>query len=192
VRAKTKTITRQDIFHYVYAVLHHPAYRETYRLNLKREFPRIPFYADFWQWAAWGQALMELHLTYETVDPFPLDRHDLDPDATRQAYKARLKPDKTQGTIQLDTLTTLSGIPPAAWDYQLGNRSALEWVLDRYKERKPKDPTIRDKFNTYRFLDYKEQVIDLLMRVTTVSVETMRIVGEMEAVEGANSDPKGF
>ncbi len=52
------------------------------------------------------------------------------------------------GEIELDTLTTLAGVPPAAWEYKLGNRSAIEWVLDRYKERKPRDPTIREKFNT--------------------------------------------
>ena len=63
---------------------------------------------------------------------------------------------------------------------RLGNRSALDWVLDQYKEKKPKDPTIREKFNTYRFGDYKEKVVDLLMRVTTVSVETMHIVRAME------------
>ena len=65
---------------------------------------------------------------------------------------------------------------------RLGNRSALDWVLDQYKEKKPKDPTIREKFNTYRFGDYKEKVVDLLMRVTTVSVETMHIVRAMELV----------
>lgn len=64
-----------------------------------------------------------------------------------------------------------------AWDYKLGNRSALEWVLDQYKEKKPSDPTIAERFNTYRFADYKEHVIDLLQRLCTVSVETMRIVG---------------
>lgn len=68
---------------------------------------------------------------------------------------------------------------PIAWEYKLGNRSAIEWVLDRYKERKPRDPTIREKFNTYRFADYKEEVIDLLGRVTAVSVATMEIIGEM-------------
>jgi predicted helicase len=62
----------------------------------------------------------------------------------------------------------------------LGNRCALEWILDQYKEKKPKDPTIAEKFNTYRFADYKEQVIDLLMRVCTVSVETMNIIKKME------------
>ena len=75
---------------------------------------------------------------------------------------------------------TLTGIPPEAWDYRLGNRSALEWILDQYKEKKPKDPTIREKFNTYRFADYKEKVIDLLMRVTTVSVKTVAVVESMK------------
>ena len=69
--------------------------------------------------------------------------------------------------------------PAVAWAYKLGNRSALEWVLERHKETTPKDATIREKFNTYRFADHKERVIDLLARVTTVSVETMRIVGAM-------------
>ena len=59
--------------------------------------------------------------------------------------------------------------------------SGLEWILDHYKEKKPKDPTIREKFNTYRFADYKEKVIDLLARVTTVSVETVRIVQAMRS-----------
>ena len=79
--------------------------------------------------------------------------------------------------------TTLSGIPAAAWTYRLGNRSGLEWILDQYKEKKPKDLTIAAKFNTYRFKDYKEKVIDLLARVTRVSVETMAIVEAMKAAK---------
>lgn len=77
-------------------------------------------------------------------------------------------------------MTTLEGVPKIAWEYRLGNRSALEWILDQYKEKKPKDPTIAARFNTYRFADYKEQVIDLLQRVCTVSVETMKIIHKME------------
>lgn len=178
---KDKTITRLNIFHYVYAVLHHPAYREKYKLNLKREFPRIPFYEDFGQWAEWGKTLMDLHLNYETIDPYPLQRVDAKADSGKPpvAPKAKLKTDKLAGTIELDTVTTLSGIPVAVWDYKLGNRSALEWVLEYHKERKPRDPTIREKFNTYRFADYKEQVIELLQRVCTVSVETMKIIAAM-------------
>lgn len=172
-----RRISKDDIFHYVYGVLHDPVYRETYAINLKREFPRIPFYPDFWAWAAWGERLMALHIGYETVEPWPLTRHDL-PEHEGDPIP-KLKADKDNGTIQLDSRTTLSGIPPAAWSYRLGNRSGLEWVLDQYKEKKPKDPTIAAKFNTYRFKDYKEQVVDLLARVTRVSVETMEVIALM-------------
>jgi predicted helicase len=167
-------------------VLHDPIYREKYALNLKREFPRIPFHADFWQWAAWGEALMNLHIGYEAVAPFALIRADVT-DAKAQAAslapKAMLRADTGTGAITLDSETTLTGVPPEAWTYKLGNRSALEWILDQYKEKKPKDPTIREKFDTYRFADYKEKVIDLLMRVTTVSSETVAITQKMKAAK---------
>ena len=211
-----KSITKEDVFHYVYAVLHDPVYREKYKLNLKREFPRIPFYADFRQWAAWGKQLMDLHIGYETANPFPLEvvrsrKTDLHEAKKQKAIdeslasepmteygfkpkiKVKLKADKEHGIIELDDLSLLKGIPKEAWAYKLGNRSALEWVLDQYKEKKPKDPTIREKFNTYRFADYKEHVIDLLKRVCTVSVGTMDVVRGMEKTHsrgdiGANFD----
>lgn len=176
---RDKKIGKRDIFHYVYAVLHHPAYREKYALNLKLDFPRIPFYENFAQWASWGRALMDLHVHYEQVEPYPLERKELDPQANRKAVVARLMARKEQGIIEVDTLTTLKGVPPEAWEYRLGTYTALEWVLERYKEKTPKDITIREKFNTYRFADYKEEVIDLLGRVCAVSVETMRIIGQM-------------
>lgn len=178
---KDSTITKLDIFHYAYAVLHNPAYRTKYELNLKREFPRLPFYEDFHQWVNWGKQLMDLHINYETVEPYPLKRIDL-PLAKNdnRTPKAKLKADTINGTIILDDVTTLEGIPKIAWEYRLGNRCALEWILDQYKEKKPKDPTIAEKFNTYRFADYKEQVIDLLQRVCTVSVETMQIIQQIE------------
>ncbi len=70
--------------------------------------------------------------------------------------------------------------PKEAWEYLLGNRSAVEWVLEQYKESKPKDPTIREQFNTYQFADYKEEVVALIEKVVTVSVETMKIVEQMK------------
>lgn len=169
-------ITKENIFHYTYAVLHHPHYRSKYELNLKREFPRLPFYEDFHQWTTWGNALMDLHLNYETIEPYGLQRVEI---ATKDNPKAKLKADKTKGVISLDENTQLTGVPALAWDYKLGNRSALEWILDQYKEKKPKDPTIAQLFNTYKFADYKEQVIDLLQRVCTVSIETIRIIQQM-------------
>jgi predicted helicase len=125
---------------------------------------------------------MDLDIGYETVAQAKLKRTDMPDEKARKAGlspKAMLKADKETGQIVLDSETTLSGVPPKTWDYKLGNRSALEWILDQYKEKKPKDPTIREKFDTYRFADYKEKVIDLLLRVTTVSLETERIVEAM-------------
>ena len=79
--------------------------------------------------------------------------------------------------------TAITGVPAGAWDYRLGNRSAIDWVLDQHKEKKPRDPTIREKFNTYRFADYKESMIELLAKVVQVSVETNAITAEMAALD---------
>ncbi len=206
-------ITDEDIFAYVYAMLHDPAYRQRYEIDLRREFPRVWFHDDFHWWADQGRQLLHLHINFESIDPYPLRRADSTP-ARRGAAAARvdstpalpdsrsarpepptarpepvegrtprtiLRADQEAGTIRLDDHTTLTGVPPEAWAYRLGSRSALEWVLDQYRERKPRDPTIRERFNTYRFADYKERVIDLLGRVCNVSVQTTQIVNQLAA-----------
>ena len=195
-------ITAADIFAYTYAVLHDPVYRHDYQVDLRREFPRLPLYHDFDQWAKMGHELLNLHLAYETAPPYPLQRQDKDapqdnaasprpangppappprPANGRPAQPPRpiLRANPAQGTITLDSQTTLAGIPDAAWRYRLGPRSALEWILDQYKERHPRDPTIKERFNTYRFADHKESVIDLLQRICTISVATMDVVDGM-------------
>ena len=127
-----------------------------------------------------GQELLDLHVGFEQAEPYPLERVDLEAEPSRAVLRA----DKEKGTIILDDKTTLRGVPLEAWEYQLGSRSALEWVLDQYKERKPRDPTIAERFNTYRFVDHKERVIDLLRRVCAVSVKTVEIVGRMAYWDG--------
>lgn len=180
---KSSQITKQNILNYVYAVLHHPTYRNKYERNLKKEFPRIPLYKDFWQWCEWGKYLMEMHINYEKVSLYPLERVNSDPEILRKPYVPKLRSRKENGIIEIDTITTLKGIPDEVWDYQLGTYSAIEWILERYKEKTPKDPTIREQFNTYKFIDYKEQVIDLICRVCTLSVETMKIMNQMASIE---------
>ena len=185
---KPAAISKEGIFHYVYAVLHDPVYREKYALNLKREFPRIPLYGStvehFEQWAKWGAGLMSMHIGYEHVNRWPLNRIDT-PDAkaraANQSPKCILKSEPDAGRIVIDSETVLDGIPTEAWAYKLGNRSALDWVLDQHKERKPKDPTIREKFDTYRFANHKDRVITLLARVARVSVDTVALVGAMKS-----------
>ena len=179
-------ITAEDIFAYTYAVLHDPEYREKYAVDLLREFPRLPLYHDFDSWARMGRELLDLHLGFESAQPYGLERVETDMD--RQdgpdmiSPRVVLRADKERGAIFLDARTTLTGVPESAWRYRLGNRSALEWVLDQYKERKPRDPTIAAKFNTYRFADHKERVIDLLQRVCTVSVKTVAITAPLPPV----------
>jgi predicted helicase len=178
---KKAGVTKDAIFAYCYAVLHDPVYREKYALNLKREFPRIPFYDDFAKWAGWGERLLDLHIGYEQAKPFKFTRIDTpNPKRTKGSHpKPKLKSDPEKGLVIVDEDTQLTGIPPEAWDYRLGNRSAIDWVLDQHKEKTPRDPTVREKFNTYRFADYKESMIDLLARVITVSLETVKITNAM-------------
>ena len=170
-----ESISAEDIFAYTYAVLHDPEYREKYAVDLSREFPRLPFYPDFRAWVRIGQTLLDLHIGFESVEPYSLSRDD----TNAAPGKPSLKADMDTGVIVLDKRTRLTGVPKIAWEYRLGSRSAIEWVLDQYKERKPKDPTIAARFNTYRFADYKDRVIDLLGRVCTVSVRTMELIDSM-------------
>ncbi len=114
-------ITAEDIFAYTHAVLHDPVYRHDYRVDLLREFPRLPLYPDFHHWAEMGRKLLDLHIGFESAEPYPLERHDregVDP------KRAILRADKSGEAITLDERTTLAGIPERAWEYQLGSRSA--------------------------------------------------------------------
>lgn len=173
-----KKISKQDIFYYVYAVLHDKFYLKTYEINLKRELPRIPLNDNFNKWVSWGKELMNLHIEYETAAPYKLQIVNKKIDE-KFGIKTILRANKETGIITLDEKTEIIGIPNQAWEYQLGSRSALEWILDQYKEKKPTDATIAEKFNTYKFADYKEHLIDLIKRVCTVSVKTVEIVKEM-------------
>lgn len=177
---KNNTINKIDIFYYVYGVLNNPNYRSKFKKELTNYEARIPLYQDFSRWVNFGKELLDLHINFENVKPFPLGRIDKDPENIRLVNKPILIARNEVNSIEIDTLTKLTQIPEEAWNYKVGTYSAMEWVLDRYKERNSRYETIREKFDTYRFSDYKEHVIDLLMRVCTVSVETMRIVREME------------
>jgi predicted helicase len=176
-------LSKDAIFNYVYGVLHDPIYKTEYAADLRKKFPRLPFKEDFWRWADWGAELMALHLGFATANPWPLKRVEKPPTLSLKGGKtpdAILRADRDAGTVRIDSETTLRGIPPEAWQYKLGNRSAVEWVLDQFKERKSRDPVIVQKnFNTYEFADHKEAVIELLGRVTRVSVETVTILEEM-------------
>ncbi|MCS3859452.1 putative helicase [Salinibacter ruber] len=173
------SISKWDIFHYVYAVLHAPRYRDRYQENLKQQLPRIPYSpskSTFWQLVDAGEQLAGLHLGYEDAEPFELDEVE-DENAEYEWRVEKMKfADDDQTVLKYNDFLSLHGIPERAHDYQLGNRSALEWLVNQYRVRTynrydithdPNDP------------DDKWHIVDLIKRVTTVSVKTVDIVNDL-------------
>lgn len=174
------TITAADMLPYAYAVLHDPVYHYDLKDDPTRELPHLPLYRHFGHWAKLGRKLLELHTNFMTANPYLLKRVDA-PNPLHEVILQANAQDKERGIIRIDDQTTLSGVPPEAWRHQLGEQTALEWVLNRYKARKPIDPT-----GAYRFVDHKKRLIDLLMRICAVSVETMYIVDSMAYWQDGN------
>lgn len=201
------SITKEDIFYYVYAVLHNPVYRKKYEIDLKQDYPRVPYYNDFARWRDWGKELMELHIGFETVSAYPGIEIVLAPAKAKEmkTHSAGYAKDQNgdrvfDGTVTFSDGSGLKGIPAEVFAYRLGNKSAIEWILDQYvapsyptdeeihsgkvKKFREDQRVLRDNFNTFRFADYKDTVIDLIRRVTTVSLRTVEVQKEMEKEEG--------
>ncbi|HYX72033.1 MAG TPA: type ISP restriction/modification enzyme, partial [Nitrososphaera sp.] len=172
---KDKSISKLDIFHYVYALLHHPTYRTTYAANLKRELPRIPFVkslADFRALVSAGARLADLHVNYEAQPEYPLERVE-EETATLDWRVERMRLSKDKSSIVYNDFLTLKGIPAEAFEYRLGNRSALEWVIDQYQVSTDRRSGITNDPNRD---DDPEYIVKLIGKVTTVSVETVKVV----------------
>jgi predicted helicase len=170
-------VTKRDIFHYVYAVLHHSEYRKKYAANLRRELPRIPFAPDFAAFAETGRKLAELHIGYESQKEYPLKRVET-PGARLDLRVERMKLSKDKTALAYNSYLTLNGIPPEVSEYRLGNRSALEWVIDQYRvERDKTDPEkiVSDPNRS----DDEGYILRLVGQVVTVSVETVKLVHDL-------------
>lgn len=187
-----RAIDREEIFFYVYGVLHSEQYRDTYEDNLIKERPRIPMPKDADQFDAFvsaGRSLSELHLNYETVEPYPIDeicsRPDLKPEELYKVVKMTFP--KGQGvldrpsTIYYNDYIMLTGVPNETWDYMLSGKPALYWIMDRYRVTRDKESGIVNDPNEYS--GDPRYIIDLLKRVITVSLETLKIVGTLPNLE---------
>jgi len=179
-------LTKWDIFHYVYALLHHPTYRETYAANLRRELPRIPFVQPehFWAFVQAGERLAEIHVNYESQPQYPLttlENRDLPLDY--RVEKMRLSKDKT--SLKYNDFLTLGGIPPQVFAYKLGNRSALDWVIDQYQVSTDSRSGISNDPNNP---DDETYILRLIKQVITVSLETVEIVKGLRPLEIVSSE----
>jgi len=179
-RAEGRSITKWDIFYYVYAMLHHPHYRERYAGNLKRDLPHLPLLLRpeaFEAAARIGQQLMDIHVNYEQVAAYPLQ--DIEDETvpyleTRRITRMKLSPDRT--AVVLNQGLTLAGLPESCFRYRLGNRSALEWVLDQYQVTTDKGGEILSDPNRP---DDPEYIVHLIKKVVTVSIQTGELVEEL-------------
>ena len=173
--------TKWDIFYYVYGLLHHPEYREKYAENLKRELPRVPMAKEFRKFAEAGRELARLHVEYESVEPWELGY--IEARGKRLSYRVedKMRLTKDRKSLKVNDSLTLAGIPAEAFEYRLGNRSALEWVIDQYRVKEDKRSGIRSDPN--RAAD-PEYIVRLVGQVIHVSVETVRIVKALPGLEG--------
>ena len=153
-------------------MLHHSGYREKFADNLKRELPRIPFALDFQAFTSAGKQLARLHLEYETLEPY--DLHWIESGEVPLSYRVdRMKLSKDKTALIVNDSLTLAGIPPDVFAYRLGNRSALEWIIDQYRIKTDKRSRIRSDPNRP---DDEEYIVRLIGQVVRVSVETVEIV----------------
>ncbi len=185
------SITKDDIFFYTYALLHSREYRTRFAADLKKSLPRIPRVRDFRGFADAGRKLADLHLGYETANPYPGIVEDVkgttSATSAAELYRVtKMKIPKVKGqpdrsTIIYNTRVTLSNIPEEAYRYQLGARSAIEWIIDRYQVKTDKDSGIINDPNDWSH--DPRYIIDLLKRIVTVSVETMKIMDALPTLE---------
>ena len=177
---KDDTITKWDIFHYNYGLLHYPVYREKYEANLKRDLPHIPFTKDFWGFAKAGERLADLHVNYETQPEYDKLKFIQNPDVLLnwRVKKMKLSKDKTQ--IVYNDFLTLDGVPEKAFDYRLGTRSALEWIINQYCVKIDKRSGIVNDPNR---ADDPQYIVKLIGKVITVSLETVGVVDGLPSLD---------
>lgn len=184
-------ITKEDIFFYVYALLHHPTYRADYEADLKKMLPHIPRVSGFWEYANTGRSLAELHVNYEDAPPYPTIAEEwsaLAPDDPWERYKVT-KPAWTtrkgaRTSFHYNDHLRLTGIPPQAQEYQVSGRSPLDWVIDRYRLTVDKKSRIGNDPNDYcRQVDNPRYIVDLVKSLVTVSMRTRELVRALPPLE---------
>jgi predicted helicase len=195
-------VAKDDVFYYIYGLLHSPEYRVVYASDLKRMLPRIPLIADGQTLMAVGRALADLHLRYESAAPYPLVGLNTHPTGDpydffrveKMAF-AKIRQDgklvTDRSTIKYNSRITLSGIPEKAYDYMLGSRSAIEWLIDRYQVKTDKPSSIVNDPNDWSHkVGDQRYIIDLVARIVTVSIETVKIVDSLPALDVLDPQPK--
>ncbi|HEX5853690.1 MAG TPA: DEAD/DEAH box helicase [Solirubrobacteraceae bacterium] len=188
-------VTKEDIFYYIYGLLHSPTYKQRYAADLKKMIPRIPMVADFRGFSDAGRRLAAWHLNYEEVDPWPLD--EVASAGVQNSYRVEKMRfgkdakavDKTR--ITYNTHLTLAGIPEEAYRYEVNGKSAIEWIMDRYQVKTDRDSGIVNDPNDWA-LEHENPryIVDLVKRIVSVSMATVDIVERLPDLELLEENPQ--
>lgn len=185
-----ESLTKEDLFYYVYGILHSPDYRERFADNLSKELPRIPAVkktADFWAFSKAGRALADLHLNYETLEMYPLtiDTKGKLTDADYRLEKMKLAKKGDKSTVIYNHRITIKDIPESAWDYVVNGKAALDWVMERQAVRPDKASGIVNDANDWAIetMGNPKYPLELFQRVVTVSLETQKIVNSLPSLD---------
>jgi predicted helicase len=184
-----KNVTKEDIFYYVYGFLHSPEYREKFANDLKKMLPRLPLMEDvrdFWAFSKAGRRLAELHIHYENVPPY----HTLQVSENLKGFddyrveKMRFPRKDQKDTIVYNSKITVSNIPAKAYEYVVNGKSAIEWIMERYQITVHKESGIRNDPNDWAAEVGKPRyILDLLLSIVNVSVQTVEIVEGLPKVD---------
>jgi predicted helicase len=181
------TITKEDIFYYVYGFLHSPEYRETFANDLKKMLPRIPLVDsinDFWAFSKAGRALADLHINYESIAPYPDCIVTGEESSFFTVEKMRFPKKGQKDTINYNSKITISNIPEKAYEYVVNGKSAIEWIMERYQITTHKDSGITNNPNDWsEEIGNPRYILDLLLSIINVSVQTVDIVNGLPKVK---------
>jgi predicted helicase len=181
-----KNVTKEDIFYYVYGFLHSPSYREMFANDLKKMLPRLPLVEDvkdFWKFSKAGRTLAELHLNYETVAPFADAKVTGDDGKFYTVEKLRFPKKDQKDTIIYNSKITITNIPPQAYEYVVNGKSAIEWIMERYQVSTHKESGIKNDPNDWATeVGNPRYILDLLLSVINVSVQTVEIVNDLPKI----------
>lgn len=173
-------VSKEDIFYYVYGILHSPEYRKTFANDLKKMLPRLPLVdepRDFWKFSKTGRALAELHLNYETIPPLESVQVDGAEKEFYRVEKMRFPKKGQKDTILFNSHITISNIPAKAYEYIVNGKSAIEWIMERYSVSVDKNSGIKNDPNDWADEHEKPRyILDLLLSVINVSVQTVDLV----------------
>ena len=182
-----KNVSKEDIFYYVYGILHSPEYRTTFANDLKKALPRIPLVEDvkeFWKFSKTGRQLAELHINYESVPPYKGVKVSGDDGKFYKVEKMRFPAKGEKHSINLNSKITVSNIPAKAYEYVVNGKSAIEWVMERYQvTTHPESGITNDPNDWAKEVGNPRYILDLLLSVINVSVQTVALVSQLPKVK---------